>query len=70
MRVSQRALLTATALLLGGFVVLSAAQDANDSSAEQDKSRPELSVRPLPADTFQPSEEISEDVPVPFPVDI
>jgi hypothetical protein len=31
---------------------------------------PEHRVRPLPADTFKPSEEISEDYPVPFPVDI
>ncbi len=31
---------------------------------------PEHRVRPLPADTFKPTEEISEDYPVPFPVDI
>lgn len=31
---------------------------------------PEHRVRPLPFDTFKPSEEISEDYPVPFPVDI
>ena len=32
--------------------------------------RPEHRLRPLPDDTFQPSESISEDYPVPFPVDI
>ena len=32
--------------------------------------RPEYEFRPLPADTFKPSEEIVEDFPVPFPVDI
>ena len=31
---------------------------------------PEHRVRPLPFDTFKPSEEISEDYPVPFPIDI
>lgn len=30
----------------------------------------EYARRKLPADTFKPSEEISEDYPVPFPVDI
>ncbi|MEM7543332.1 MAG: hypothetical protein AAF384_17365 [Pseudomonadota bacterium] len=32
--------------------------------------RPENRLRPLPSDTFRPSEEISEDFPVAFPVDI
>lgn len=32
--------------------------------------KPEHRVRPLPADTFKPTEEISEDFPVPFPTDI
>lgn len=31
---------------------------------------PEHQLRSLPDDTFKPSEEISEDFPVPFPVDI
>ena len=35
-----------------------------------DRTRPERQLRPLPADTFTPSEEISADFPVPFPVDI
>jgi hypothetical protein len=34
------------------------------------ETKPEHRVRPLPADTFKPTEEISEDYPVPFPVDI
>ncbi len=40
--------------------------EAPESEAE----KPEHSVRPLSTDTFKPSEEISEDFPVPFPVDI
>jgi len=32
--------------------------------------RPEEQLRPLPNDTFKPSEEIPEDYPVAFPVDV
>ena len=32
--------------------------------------RPEYTPKKLPNDTFKPSEKISEDFPVPFPVDI
>ncbi|MEX2479971.1 MAG: hypothetical protein WD928_03820 [Gammaproteobacteria bacterium] len=39
-------------------------RDANDGRL------PEHQLRSLPDDTFKPSEEISEDFPVPFPVDI
>jgi hypothetical protein len=39
-----------------------------DGTSETQK--PELTRRSLPTDTFKPSEEISEDYPVPFPVDI
>lgn len=35
-----------------------------------DSERPEFTRRSLPSDTFKPTEEISEDFPVPFPVDI
>jgi hypothetical protein len=35
-----------------------------------ERENPEYSRRTLPADTFKPSEEISEDFAVPFPVDI
>ena len=38
--------------------------------AKNQTSKPEFSRRALPADTFKPSEEVSEDFPVPFPVDI
>lgn len=31
---------------------------------------PEYRVKALPTDTFKPSEEVSEDHPVPFPADI
>ncbi len=31
---------------------------------------PEYKIKSLPNDTFKPSEKISEDFPVPFPVDI
>jgi hypothetical protein len=31
---------------------------------------PEYKIKTLPNDTFKPSEKISEDFPVPFPVDI
>ena len=36
--------------------------------AESEK--PELTRRSLPTDTLNPSEKVSEDFPVPFPVDI
>lgn len=32
--------------------------------------RPEYRARSLPSDTFAPSEQVSEDYPVPFPEDI
>lgn len=32
--------------------------------------KPEYNFKKLPNDTFKPSEKISEDFPVPFPVDI
>lgn len=35
-----------------------------------DAEKPELTRRALPTDTFKPSEQVSEDFPVPFPVDI
>ena len=31
---------------------------------------PEYRIKSLPTDSFKPSEKISEDFPVPFPVDI
>lgn len=57
------------------FVLASApfAQERDDGADDrggESTARPEHRVRPLPADTFKPSEDISEDYPVPFPVDI
>lgn len=59
------------------IVLLAAAQSANaqagsdnDSYPDEPPRRPEYEKRALPDDTFTPSEEISEDFPVPFPVDI
>jgi len=45
-------------------------QSGANPAAGSDSDKPEYSRRALPADTFKPSEEISEDFPVPFPVDI
>ena len=73
MRNKPRCWAALNALLIGA--TLSAAtlgaedSDSTDASANP-PARPEYSARPLPADTFSPSEEISEDFPVPFPADI
>lgn len=47
-------------------------QDAtrDGKTRNADAERPEFTRRSLPSDTFKPTEEISEDFPVPFPVDI
>ena len=52
-----------------------AAQTGDDSEAETpppipSSGNPEYKIKSLPNDTFKPSEKISEDFPVPFPVDI
>lgn len=62
----------AVALVLAaiGVTGIVAAEDSTATENEPPPNRPENTVRPLPADTFLPSEEISEDFPVPFPVDI
>lgn len=44
--------------------------EGDDEAADAATENPEYSRRSLPADTFKPSEEISEDFAVPFPVDI
>lgn len=67
-----------TALLLLCVISLPVAAQAPSTSGEEDaeppaggeSSKPEHTRRALPADTFKPSEEVSEDFPVPFPVDI
>ena len=52
-----------------------AAQDAAGQNQEAPPAKPsagnpEYKIKKLPNDTFKPSEKISEDFPVPFPVDI
>ncbi len=46
----------------------------NKPPAQENKSPPEklpeYHAKPLPDDTFKPSEQVSEDFPVAFPVDI
>ena len=69
---SSRAVLLCCVLLCAEMAAAAdpaPAAPANPPSAD-DRARPERQIRPLPADTFTPSEEISEDFPVPFPVDI
>ena len=60
--------LGATAPVAQEPVQQDATRDGSKRNADADK--PELTRRALPADTFRPTEEISEDFPVPFPVDI
>jgi len=65
-------------VLLGALLAASAAAEpappapprAPPGETPPPAGRPEHEFRPLPADTFKPSETISEDFPVPFPVDI
>jgi hypothetical protein len=45
-------------------------RDKENKAADFETAKPEYNRRALPADTFKPSEEISEDFSVPFPVDI
>ena len=49
---------------------LMANDDENLSKKNELKNLPEHEVKPLPKDTFRPSEKVSEDFPVNFPVDI
>jgi hypothetical protein len=49
---------------------LMANEDENIGKKNELKNLPEHEVRPLPKDTFRPSEKVSEDFPVNFPVDI
>ena len=43
---------------------------SSEPKVPEDSEKPELTRRSLPTDTFKPSEKVSEDFPVPFPVDI
>ena len=54
---------------------LRAAQSGADAENETpppipSSGKPEYKIKSLPNDSFKPSEKISEDFPVPFPVDI
>lgn len=64
---------------MSGFLCLfaataSVAQEQQAPSEEpppiSSSGRPEYAKKKLPNETFKPSEKISEDFPVPFPVDI
>ena len=59
-----------TTVALTIFLYMLTAEAAQNESEEPAAELPEHRARPLPADAFKPSEEISEDFPVPMPVDI
>jgi hypothetical protein len=61
-----------SAVVYGAHAQTQAESGSEDESARPatETKKPEYSRRKLPADTFKPSEEISEDFAVPFPVDI
>ncbi|MCB1749879.1 MAG: hypothetical protein KDK06_22095 [Gammaproteobacteria bacterium] len=64
---------TCPRLLLAAWLAVAAPTAGAADQApppEPPPDHPEHRFRPLPEDTFKPSEEISEDFPVPFPVDI
>ena len=66
----------AAMVLIGScFTACGAGAQDNDvyrreAETEDEHELPKHRPRPLPADTFEPSEEISEDFPVAFPTDI
>ena len=66
--------MTLVCIMLFIIVLPSSAQEEADESGEPPAipagGRPEYKAKKLPNDTFKPSEKISEDYPVPFPVDI
>ena len=57
-------------LLILSTLELIASDDKKMSDESNLNTLPEHEVRPLPKDTFRPSEKVSEDFPVNFPVDI
>ena len=69
-------ILLTTAALIACLVCSAAvlAQEQQSPDEEQPPiapgGRPEYTKKKLPNETFKPSEKISEDFPVPFPVDI
>ena len=71
---SSPALACVLCALLAGlpFAGATAAERERGTDARSDQAtpRPEHRQRRLPDDVFKPSEEVGEDYPVPFPVDI
>ena len=68
-RLLQRTALTLV-LILVHFCGFSEEERRQLSDNSQERVLPEHQIKPLPNDTFKPSEKVSEDFPVPFPVDI
>lgn len=69
----NKAFIVGLALLIIGAPTFSQTQkdrEQGNQTPDIKDEKPEYTRRSLPADTFKPSEEISEDFPVPFPVDI
>ena len=66
-----RTLLLAAAVALVWSVPLAQERDrGQEAQTPEDRQAAEYTRRKLPDDSFTPSEEISEDFPVPFPTDI
>jgi hypothetical protein len=57
-------------LLFIGFNSFAETESYQPSDGTQARTLPEYQIKPLPNDTFKPSEKVSEDFPVTFPVDI
>ncbi len=57
-------------LLLPSLILMAGDGDKKMNEKNNLDILPEHEVRPLPKDTFRPSEKVSEDFPVNFPVDI
>ncbi len=56
--------------LYGAAAVAQQAPAPAPTLTPPDTERPEYRARTLPSDTFNPSEKVQEDFPVPFPEDI
>ena len=71
MRNKRSTLLAATCCVLAVLPLPAAEPAADDIKlVAPPANQREYQPQPLPDDTFLPSEEVSEDYPVPFPVDI
>jgi hypothetical protein len=62
------------AVLAGGSTIAVAAEQSQSQPSSSPPSdppdQPGYRVRPMPEDTFKPSEKVPEDYPVTFPADI